>query len=43
MVEGKRHYRVNLRLLAEDTFNGKAILDRGRLKLFRPTPHGSGG
>lgn len=40
-VPGRRHWRANLRLLGEDTFEGKAAFRLGRLIVFRPdlTPH----
>lgn len=43
-VEGRRHYRLNVRLLGEDTFAGRAIARVGRATLFRPdvAPHSVG-
>jgi hypothetical protein len=40
-VSGRRHWRMNLRLLGDDGFRGKAALRLGPLVVFRPdiTPH----
>jgi hypothetical protein len=40
-VPGRQHWRANLRLWGDDTFDGDAVLRVGRLVVFRPDvmPH----
>lgn len=44
VVEGYRHYRINILLKGEDCFQGKTIFKLWRFMLFRPDiePHGTG-
>lgn len=41
VVEGKKHYRLNIILWGEDNFQGQTLFSTKRIKFFRPdlTPH----
>jgi len=43
-VDGRRHFRVNVRLRGDDTYVGESLWRTPRIVVFRPDimPHGAG-